>query len=111
MSKQKFIKEVELFKDKLSPEALKFFEDFKDKTPTGLTELNIEILSYMRENESKFGNCFTSKLIGEGVNTAPKRVSGSLRKLLNLCLIEKNGSAPVQYGLTADGRAYRIDKN
>ena len=33
MSKQRFIKEVELFKDKLSPEALKFFEDFKDKGP------------------------------------------------------------------------------
>lgn len=111
MSKQRFIKEVEVFKDKLSPEALKFFEDFKDKTPTDLTELNIEILSFMRENESKFGNCFTSKLIGEGLNTAPKRVSGSLRKLLNLCFIEKVGSTPAQYALTADGREHKIDKH
>ena len=73
-----------------------------EKNNNRLTELNHLILDFMRENKDKYDNSFSSKIIAEGLDTAAKKISGSIRKLVNLGLVEKTNENPVIYALRED---------
>ena len=56
----------------------------------------------MKDNKDEYDNSFSSKIIAEGLGTAAKKISGSIRKLVNLGLVEKTNENPVIYALRED---------
>ena len=78
------------------------FKSIYKKNNNKLTELNHLILDFMKENKDKYDNSFSSKIIAEGLDTAAKKISGSIRKLVNLGLVEKTNENPVIYALRED---------
>ena len=104
--KEKFIKMVEELISNIDvseyPNEMRYFESLKeDKSEGGLTENGQKILSFMQENKEKYNNLFKAKDIGEGLGISSKAVSGSMRKLVKDCYINKVGKEPVIYKLNA----------
>lgn len=71
-----------------------------------LTESGLSILSYMQ-------TCDTTNLkardIADGMGISSKKVSGSIRKLVNDGFVDKFGSNPVIYSLTEKGKEFDIE--
>lgn len=112
MSKEIFITEVERFVNQLSDEAKAYFEEFKTSkvgVPKAITDKGKIILKDMQENETNSNNIFKSKDIGERIGVSGRSVSGSIRALIALGYVEKNGADPVTYGLTDLGRDFSVD--
>ena len=98
-----FLEEFEKNKEYFSEESISYIETLKnEKNNNRLTELNHLILDFMKENKDKYDNSFSSKIIAEGLDTAAKKISGSIRKLVNLGLVEKTNENPVIYALRED---------
>lgn len=111
-SKDKFLEEFEMFKNNFSEESIKYVETLKLKkndNNTKLTELNLLILNFMRENEKESLNPLTSKEISEKILVPAKSIAGSMRKLVNMGYVEKTDSTPIGYSLTDKGRSEKID--
>ena len=101
--KEKFLEEFEKNKEYFSEESISYIETLKnEKNNNKLTELNHLILNFMKDNKDEYDNSFSSKIIAEGLDTAAKKVSGSIRKLVNLGLVEKTNENPVIYALRED---------
>lgn len=93
--------------DGLSQEAYEYFLSFKDslhKKPE-ITEKGMEILKTMKEMCEEAGNeaSFSAKEIGDYMGVSGRAVSGSIRKLIELNLVEKQGENPTKYRLTPLG--------
>lgn len=114
MNMTEFLKEIERFKDQLSPSAIAFLADLIEKenkkSNQSFTENGIRILKIMQENEKSYLNIFTSKQIGELLFMSARSVSGAMRKLLAEQVVEKKGLNPVVYGLTDKGKLLQFDK-
>lgn len=101
--KEKFLEEFEKNKEYFSEESISYIETLKnEKTNNKLTELNHLILNFMKDNKDEYDNSFSSKIIAEGLDTTAKKISGSIRKLVNLGLVEKTNENPVIYALRED---------
>ena len=101
--KEKFLEEFEKNKEYFSEESISYIETLKNENNNNrLTELNHLILNFMKDNKDEYDNSFSSKIIAEGLGTAAKKVSGSIRKLVNLGLVEKTNENPVIYALRED---------
>ena len=101
--KEKFLEEFEKNKEYFSEDSISYIETLKnEKNNNKLTELNHLILCFMKENKDEYDNSFSSKIIAEGLDTAAKKISGSIRKLVNLGLVEKTNENPVIYALRED---------
>lgn len=74
-----------------------------------LTDKNKAILKWMKENAEKYNNIFNAKQIGDGLFMSGRSVSGSIRKLVALGYVEKQGKDPVCYLLTEDGKCKELD--
>ena len=101
--KEKFLEEFEKNKEYFSEDSISYIETLKnEKNNNRLTELNYLILNFMKDNKNEYDNSFSSKIIAEGLDTAAKKISGSIRKLVNLGLVEKINENPVIYALRED---------
>ena len=101
--KEKFLEEFEKNKEYFSEDSISYIETLKnEKNNNRLTELNYLILNFMKDNKNEYDNSFSSKIIAEGLDTAAKKISGSIRKLVNLGLVEKTNENPVIYALRED---------
>lgn len=78
-------------------------------TAADLTDKNKNILKWMQENVNKYRNTFNAKQIGDGLFMSGRSVSGSIRKLVTLGLVEKQGKDPVCYSLTDNGKSKEFD--
>ena len=116
MTKEIFIKHLtrllqqedtqELFKEDY-PEIMDFWNKFiGEKTVGGVTAKGKEILRVMQEHYQDCNNSFSSKQIGEYLNTSGKTVSGSMKKLITDDYVEKISQNPVLYALTDNGKAF-----
>ena len=74
-----------------------------------LTDKNKNILKWMQENVNKYNNIFNAKQIGDGLFMSGRSVSGSIRKLVSLGLVEKQGKDPVCYSITDIGKSKEFD--
>ena len=74
-----------------------------------MTENGAKLLSWMKDNEEKMSNIFTSKEAAEALFTSGRSIAGSMRKLVNDGYVEKIGKDPVRYSLTEAGKNYRFD--
>jgi len=109
MTMNEFLKELENVTQYLSPEAIEFYNDLKNKESNTFTEKGKAILKAMQDNKEKYMNVFTSKQLGELCGMAPRSVSGSIKKLINQGYAEKKGLSPVSYGITLSGDALQLD--
>jgi DNA-binding MarR family transcriptional regulator len=82
--------------------ALEYFNSLKEGKSTTITENGQRILSYMQDNYNKYNNIFKAKDIGEGLGISSRSVTGSIRGLVNLGLVTKEGKNPVMYSLVFD---------
>ena len=73
-------------------------------TAADLTDKNKTILKWMQENITNYNNVFNAKQIGDGLFMSGRSVSGSIRKLVTLGYVEKQGKDPVCYSLTDNGK-------
>ena len=73
-------------------------------TAADLTDKNKTILKWMQENVTNYNNVFNAKQIGDGLFMSGRSVSGSIRKLVTLGYVEKQGKDPVCYSLTDNGK-------
>lgn len=78
-------------------------------TAADLTDKNKNILKWMQENINKYHNTFNAKQIGDGLFMSGRSVSGSIRKLVSLGFVEKQGKDPVCYSLTITGKSKELD--
>lgn len=106
-NREKFIFEVEQVlkqSEFLSEEALAYFEELKNGKASmgGLTDNGRAILEWLNEPKRK-NEFFSAKLIGEGLFTSSRVVSGAARKLITDGYLEKEGKNPVTYRITAEG--------
>ena len=74
-----------------------------------LTDKNKNILKWMQENVDKYHNIFNAKQIGDGLFMSGRSVSGSIRKLVSLGLVDKQGKDPVCYSITDIGKSKEFD--
>lgn len=82
--------------------AVEYFHSLRDGKSTTITENGQRILSYMQDNYNKYNNIFKAKDIGEGLGISSRSVTGSIRGLVNLGLVTKEGKNPVMYSLVFD---------
>ena len=106
-NREQFIFEIEQMlkqSEFLSDKALTYFEELKNGKASkgGLTEKGREILEWLDEPERR-SNYFSAKLIGEGLFTSSRVVSGAAQKLITDGYLEKEGKNPVTYSITNDG--------
>lgn len=107
-NREKFISEVEQtikdVPDFLSEEALAYFEELKNGKASmgGLTDNGRAILEWLNEPK-RHNEFFSAKLIGEGLFTSSRVVSGAARKLITDGYLEKEGKNPVTYRITSAG--------
>ena len=105
----------ENFTDEEYTSALSFWKEFKEfkegkvKESKGMTENGAKLLSWMKDNEEKMSNIFTSKEAAEALFTSGRSIAGSMRKLVNDGYVEKIGKDPVRYSLTEVGKNYQFD--
>lgn len=78
-------------------------------TAADLTDKNKAILKWMQDNYSIFNNTMSAKQIGDGLFMSGRSVSGSIRKLITLGLVDKQGKDPVCYSLTETGKQKELD--
>ena len=78
-------------------------------TAADLTDKNKSILKWMQDNFPKYLNTFSAKQIGDGLFMSGRSVSGSIRKLITLGLVEKRDKDPVFYSLTEAGKRKELD--
>ena len=78
-------------------------------TATDLTDKNKSILKWMKDNYLVFNNTMSAKQIGDGLFMSGRSVSGSIRKLITLGLVDKQGKDPVCYSLTEAGKQKKLD--
>ena len=78
-------------------------------TAADLTEKNKSILKWLQENYSLYNNTVSAKQIGDGLFMSGRSVSGSIRKLITLGYVEKQGKDPVCYSLTETGKQKELD--
>lgn len=78
-------------------------------TSADLTDKNKNILHWMQENVEKCNNIFNAKQIGDGLFMSGRSVSGSIRKLVTLGYVVKQGENPVCYSLTETGKNIVLD--
>lgn len=78
-------------------------------TAADLTDKNKTILKWMQDNYSRFINIMSAKQIGDGLFMSGRSVSGSIRKLITLGLVDKQGKDPVYYSLTETGKQKELD--
>ena len=81
----------------------------EDGTAADLTEKNKSILKWLQENYSLYNNTVSAKQIGDGLFMSGRSVSGSIRKLITLGYVEKQGKDPVCYSLTETGKQKELD--
>lgn len=91
--------------DELVKNLVDIFEAQKDKEKPEITEAGLEILSYMQEVAT---TTMKAKDIADGMGLPSRKVSGSIRKLVTDGFVEKFGSSPVIYSLTAKGKEFDI---
>lgn len=108
--KECFLNEIMLLTDNkpeeiFSEEAFAYWQalTMSDDKETKFTENGIKILAYLQENKEDHNNLFKAKEVGEGLNISSRAASGAMRKLVNDGFLEKIGSNPVVYALTAAG--------
>ena len=116
-NREKFIQEITTIitakggdpAEMLSEEALSYWNEFIGGKASvgGMTELGAEVLQWMLKNEHSCANVFTAKIIGEGLFTSSRKVSGTMRKLVTDGYVEKNGQNPVTYSLTDTARSWQ----
>lgn len=107
--KEAFITEMREILDNnpemVSIEALTYFFDVLAAPPkeinTKLSDNAKEILAYLKERGPNV-YC-ASKDIGDAIGKSGRSVSGSIRKLVQLEYVEKNGKDPVTYAITEIG--------
>ena len=78
-------------------------------TAADLTDKNKSILKWMQDNYSRFINTMSAKQIGDWLFMSGRSVSGSIRKLITLGLVDKRGKDPVCYSLTEAGKQKELD--
>lgn len=107
-NREQFIFEVEQtlkdVPDFFSLEALAYFEELKNGKASmgGLTDNGRAILEWLNDPKRRC-EFFSAKLIGEGLFTSSRVVSGAARKLITDGYLEKEGKNPVTYRITAEG--------
>ena len=70
---------------------------FKDNAPAkAITDKGMDILEEMTKDKEAI---YTAKSLGEAMGLNSRSVSGSMRKLVNIGLVEKIGQNPTQYKL------------
>ena len=96
----------------MSEDARVYWEALKAKEETEkplFTEGGKAILKWMQDNYSVFNNTMSAKQIGDGLFMSGRSVSGSIRKLITLGLVDKRGKDPVCYSLTEIGKQKELD--
>lgn len=113
--KEKFIHEVIAAIDGLeektperyfSEDALDFWNGLQvsgDKEKPKFTENGKLVLNYMKEHKDQYNNLFKAKDIGEGLGISSRTASGAMRKLVTDGYVEKVGTDPIVYAITATG--------
>lgn len=108
-NREKFIEEIDnsLRADEglsLSEEARAYFEELKKGKASvgGLTDTGRMILEWLNTKERRH-DYFSAKVIGEGLFTSSRAISGAARKLVTDGYLEKEGKDPVTYKITCDG--------
>ena len=61
--------------------------------------------------QTKPGELYSAKMIGESLGVGSRSVSGSMRKLVTDGYVEKSGSNPTVYKITNKGINYTFDNN
>lgn len=111
-NREQFIYEIEnLLKEDneiLSEDALAYFEELKNGKASlgGVTETGVRIINWLKSNTTKAQSYFSAKLIGEGLFTSSRAVSGAARKLISDGYLVKEGKNPVTYALTEKGLSF-----
>lgn len=115
MSKEMFISEItallEQDPDIMSKEAKQYFLDVLCASPSAkaknstLSENGVLIIKCMQAEPDK---CFNSKELGAAIGKTSRSASGSMRKLVEMGLVQKGGKDPVVYKITEEGLAYTI---
>ncbi len=98
----------------LSEDAKNYFDALcitKENDKPQFTENGKLVLNYMQNNEDTFKNLFNAKSIGEGLSITSRTASGALRKLVTDGYVEKVGTNPVIYAITALGREQHLEDN
>ena len=119
--KEKFIEMVEVLLGmtdeqdiKVNEEALEYFNILKaadvNNDKPKFTENGKLVLRYMQENKELRNNIFNAKDVGEGLGVTSRTASGAMRKLVTDGYVEKIGTNPVIYSLTALGVKTKIDE-
>lgn len=91
-------------KNGIDPEILDFWIDLKSTpraTTISLTDNGMKILTTMRLSSNEV---WTAADIAKTLDTTPRSVSSSIRKLVTDELVEKESSEPVTYKLTTKGK-------
>lgn len=109
--KEKFIEEVsKMLEDSpekyFSADALDYWNGLQvsgDPSKPKFTENGKIVLQYIKNNKDQYNNLFKAKDIGEGLGISSRTASGAMRKLVTDGYIEKMGSDPVVYAVTAKG--------
>ena len=107
--KDAFIEIVEILfeqnKDRVSPDALDFFEDYKRGKSSNrkeITEKGVAILKGLQETDG----WITAKALGEKIEMASRSVSGAMKKLVEDGYAEKKEGNPAGYRVTDKGREF-----
>lgn len=98
----------DVVKEKGTDEILEYIEALKGTTPkkVGFTENGEKILRFLQTSDAPF---LKARDIGDALNMASRTVSGSLRKLVNDGYVDKMGSNPTLYSITAKGKNYNFE--
>jgi DNA-binding MarR family transcriptional regulator len=112
--KEEFIKYVEEMMENssvvMNEYAQKYWEALKVEASSDkpiLTDDGKNILQYLREHSET--TLWKSREIAEGLEISSRKVSGSMRKLVNDGFIEKIGKDPAIYTLTDNGKNIEIN--
>lgn len=112
--KEEFIKYVEAMMEYstvvMNEYAQKYWEALKIDTTSDkpiLTDDGKLILQFMRDHLDT--NLWKSREIAEGLEISSRKVSGSMRKLVNDGFVEKIGKDPAIYTLTDNGKNIEIN--
>lgn len=98
----------EVVEEKGTKEILDYINALEEVTPkkVGFTENGKKILKFLQSSDAPF---LKARDIGDMLNMASRTVSGSLRKLVNDGYVDKMGSNPTLYSITAKGKNYNFE--
>lgn len=83
--------------------ALQTSKTVPDK-PT-FTAIGLQVLEFMQQSSAK---SFKAKDISEGIALSSRKISGSMRKLVNDGYVEKYGESPANYMITNKGKEINL---